>query len=147
MTSSTQVVDKCPGCGPGHLDLFPDAYAKFSGNPGIIDVDWNFVDCKDEIKDPLQIRLKEGVSSFWFSAQVVNATRRTKKMEFRKSGGGSWTDIPTREDHNMFTAAGGTGAKTIDVRVTSHVGTQVVVEGINLEGDVKVVNEAKSNYK
>ncbi|KAI9654410.1 MAG: hypothetical protein M1831_005376 [Alyxoria varia] len=140
------VVDKCPGCGPGHLDLFPDAYAKFSGNPGIIDVDWQFVDCKAEITEPLQIRLKEGVSSHWFSAQVVGATRRTKKMEYRKPGG-QWINIAKREDHNMFTEASGVGAKVIDIRVTSHVGTQVVVNGIAVEGDSKVENPAKANYK
>lgn len=70
-----QVVDQCPsGCDGHDLDLFQAAFVKLADvSKGIIDVDWEYVDCP--ITSPLQVRMKEGCSAYWFSAQAVNANK------------------------------------------------------------------------
>lgn len=70
-----QVVDQCPsGCDGHDLDLFQAGFVKLAdASKGIIIVDWEYVDCP--ITSPIQVRMKEGVSAYWFSAQAVNANK------------------------------------------------------------------------
>lgn len=70
-----QVVDQCPsGCDGHALDLFQNGFVRLADiSKGIINVNWRFVDCP--ITSPLQVRMKEGVSAYWFSAQAVNANK------------------------------------------------------------------------
>jgi len=50
------IVDECPGCGPNHLDLFPDAFAALADpSKGVINVSWDYVACP--ISSPLQIHM------------------------------------------------------------------------------------------
>ena len=66
------VVDQCPECPQNGLDLFQDAFEQLAdASEGIIQVEWEFTDCG--ISAPLEVRMKEGVSANWFSAQVVGA--------------------------------------------------------------------------
>jgi len=68
------IVDKCPGCGVDHLDLFQNAFAELAPmTKGVIDVNWEHVDCP--ISSPLQVHLQSGASEWWFSAQVINADK------------------------------------------------------------------------
>lgn len=66
------VVDQCPECPNNGLDLFQNGFEQLAdASEGIIQVKWEWTDCG--ISSPLQVHLKEGVSPYWFSAQVVNA--------------------------------------------------------------------------
>lgn len=91
----------------------------------------------------LKIHMKSGVSQYWFSAQVVNAYRRTASMEVSTNQGSTWTTA-TRTTYNFFEISSGVGASSAWVRVTSHVGTQVVVKDVPMQGDAVVT--AGSNY-
>lgn len=114
---TAMIVDQCPGCGPNHLDLFPDAFAALdSPSKGIIDVNWHYVKCP-HISGPLQIHMKTGVSQYWFSAQVVNANRRTSKMEVSTDQGRTWK-AAQRQTYNFFEITSGVGASSAWVRVT-----------------------------
>lgn len=87
--------------------------------------------------------MKSGVSQYWFSAQVVNAKRRTAKLEVSTNGGKSWQDAK-RTTYNFFEISSGVGASTAWVRATSHTGQKVVVKGVPQQGDAVV--KASSNY-
>ena len=87
--------------------------------------------------------MKSGVSQYWFSAQVVNAYRRTAKLEASADGGKTWK-VATRTDYNFFEISSGIGATTAWIRVTSHTGTVVVVQNVPMTGDALVT--AGSNY-
>ncbi|KAK1086894.1 hypothetical protein LTR48_003110 [Friedmanniomyces endolithicus] len=120
-TVTAMIVDECPGCGTNHLDLFPTAFSALaSPSAGIIDVTWDYVPCP--VTGPLQIHMKSGVSEYWFSAQVVNAHRRTSKMEI----------------------SSGVGANSAWIRVTSQTGTTVVVKNVPMTSDAIVT--AGGNY-
>ena len=69
-----QITDQCPGCGTNHLDLYQNAFTTLAdASKGVIDVTWDYIECP--ITTPLEIHMKEGVSAYWFSAQVVNANK------------------------------------------------------------------------
>ena len=136
-------MDECPGCGVNHLDLFPNAFAALA-NPsaGIIDVSWDYVPCP-HISGPLEIHMKSGSSQYRFSAHVVNAKRRTAKLEVSTNGGQSWLSTQ-RKDYNFFEISSGVGASTAWVRVTSVTGSSVVIQGVPQQGDAVV--KATKNY-
>ncbi|TKA59564.1 hypothetical protein B0A55_11980 [Friedmanniomyces simplex] len=141
-TITAMIVDQCPGCGTNHLDLFPKAFAALD-NPskGIIDVTWDYVPCP--VSGPLTIHMKTGVTQYWFSAQVVNAHRRTAKMEVSTNQGASWTTA-TRTTYNFFEISSGVGASAAWIRVTSHTGTTVVVKDVPMTGGA--VKAAGGNF-
>ncbi|KAK0285223.1 hypothetical protein LTR35_005425 [Friedmanniomyces endolithicus] len=141
-TVTAMIVDECPGCGTNHLDLFPTAFSALaSPSAGIIDVTWDYVPCP--VTGPLQIHMKSGVSEYWFSAQVVNAHRRTSKMEVSTNQGASWTTA-TRMTYNFFEISSGVGANSAWIRVTSQTGTTVVVKNVPMTSDAIVT--AGGNY-
>lgn len=87
--------------------------------------------------------MKSGSSQYWFSAQVVNAKRRTAKLEVSTDGGQRWQGTE-RKDYNFFEISSGVGASTAWVRVTSRSGSSIVVKGVPQQGDAVV--KATSNY-
>ncbi|KAK3669697.1 hypothetical protein LTR78_010449 [Recurvomyces mirabilis] len=141
-TITAMIVDQCPGCGTNHLDLFPTAFTSLApASKGIIDINWDYVPCP--VVGNLQIHMKSGVSPYWFSAQVVNAHRRTTTLETSTDQGKTWK-ATTRQTYNFFENSGGVGANSAWIRVTSQTGTQVVVKDVPMTSD-KVVT-ASANY-
>jgi expansin (peptidoglycan-binding protein) len=127
---TAMVVDQCPGCGPNHLDLYPDAFKKLADpSKGIIKVSWDFVPCG--ITSPIVLKNKSGTSKFWFSMQVMNANVGVSKLEVSTDGGKSWK-ATTRQPYNFFENSSGFGADSVDVKVTSINGKTVVVNGVSV---------------
>lgn len=94
------VVDKCPECGPGDLDLSNPAYQEITGIwPHRLKFEWKFVDCLDtfDYGDKIRMDLKAGPNQWWrafyFSmnkeplANVTLDGRPLSKAEF-----GFWND-------------------------------------------------------
>jgi expansin (peptidoglycan-binding protein) len=136
------VVDQCPGCGPNHLDLFPDAFAKLaSPSAGVIPVSWEEVPCG--ITTPIVLKNKSGTSPYWFSMQVMNANVKIAKLEVSTDGGKSWKST-TRKAYNFFENPAGFGTQTVDVRVTSASGQAIVVKGVDVKPDS--LKTAGSNF-
>ncbi|KAK5125465.1 hypothetical protein LTR85_000574 [Meristemomyces frigidus] len=141
-TITAMIVDQCPGCGTNHLDLFPDAFSALAAESvGVIDVTWDYVPCP--VPGNLEIHMKSGVSEYWFSAQVVNAHRRTAKLEVSTDEGSTWI-ATTRQSYNFFEISSGVGASTAWIRATSHVGTTVVVKDVSMTSDAMAT--ATANY-
>ncbi|KAF2261040.1 barwin-like endoglucanase [Lojkania enalia] len=136
------VVDQCPGCGPNHLDLFPDAFAKLADpSKGVIPVSWSIVPCG--ITSPIVLKNKEGTSPYWFSMQVMNANVPVAKLEVSTDGGSTWM-ATTRQPYNFFEQASGFGTSSVDVRITSVSGGSIVVKGVSIEASSKTT--ATSNF-
>lgn len=138
-----QIVDECPNCGTNHLDLFENAFSALADTSlGVIDVTWGYVPCA-AVTGNLEIHMKSGVSQYWFSAQVVNAHRRTASMQVSTNEGATWTTA-TRQDYNFFEISSGVGASTAWVKVTSHTGGVVTVKNVPMTSDAVV--SASANY-
>ena len=141
-TNQPQIVDQCPGCGPNHLDLFPDAFAVLE-NPvkGVINVAWDIVPCP--ITTPIQLHAKHGASQSWFSMQVVNANKAVKSLEVSRDGGNSWF-ATERQYYNFFEHMGGFGASNVSVKVTSTAGDVLVIKDVPVISDG--ITTASSNF-
>lgn len=136
------MVDECPGCGTNHLDLFPDAFAALADpSKGIIDVTWNYVDCA--ITAPLQLHLKDGVSAYWFSIQVLNAKKAVKSVDVSTDGGNTWKPT-TRKDYNFFENPSGFGTTSVTVKVTSVDGDAVIVKNVGVSSGASIA--AANNF-
>ncbi|KAL3659854.1 hypothetical protein V7S43_015156 [Phytophthora oleae] len=67
------VVDQCPGCNEGDLDLSPSVFKSITGmEPGIVEISWEFVTCP--VTGNIEYCLKEGSNSFWAAIQPTHTT-------------------------------------------------------------------------
>ncbi|KAI1157094.1 carbohydrate-binding module family 63 protein [Nemania diffusa] len=136
------IVDKCPECEDGHLDLFENAFDYLSpSSTDLLSTSYTFVDCP--ISSPLILHNKSGTSAYWFSMQVVNANEPVSKLEVSTDGGSTW-QATTRQDYNFFENASGFGPDTVNVRVTSDSGSTVVVNNVGVASDSQIT--AGSNF-
>ncbi|KAH7159648.1 RlpA-like double-psi beta-barrel-protein domain-containing protein-containing protein [Dactylonectria estremocensis] len=140
-TITAMIVDQCPECDEGHLDLFPDAFTAVGGTDGIVDTSYKFVKCG--ITSPLILHNKTGTSAYWFSIQVVNSNVPVAKLEVSTDGGSTWQST-TRQDYNFFEESAGFGVETVDVRVTSTTGETITVSKVGVTPDAEYT--AASNF-
>ncbi|KAI1494375.1 RlpA-like double-psi beta-barrel-protein domain-containing protein-containing protein [Biscogniauxia mediterranea] len=139
---TVMVVDQCPECDAGHLDLFQDAFKALSpSSSDPISTSYTFVECG--ITSPLVLHAKSGASQYWFSMQVVNANEPVSKLEVSTDGGSTW-QATTRSQYNFFENSSGFGTPTVDVRVTSKSGKTVTVNSVTVSSDAQVT--ASSNF-
>lgn len=116
-----------------HLDMTPDTWSKLTNglsSGGVDGIEWDFVQCP--ITKPLTIHMHGGASKYWFAATVQNANRRTAKMEVSTDKGSTWKTATRTGKYNMFELDGTLDSDSAWVRVTSHVGTKVVVKDVAL---------------
>ncbi|KAH6984587.1 RlpA-like double-psi beta-barrel-protein domain-containing protein-containing protein [Ilyonectria sp. MPI-CAGE-AT-0026] len=140
-TITAMIVDQCPECNAGHLDLFPDAFTAVGGTDGIVDTSYKFVKCG--ITSPLILHNKTGTSAYWFSIQVVNANVPVESVEVSTDGGSTWKST-TRKDYNFFEESSGFGVDTMDIRVTSTTGETIKVSNVGVTPDAQYT--AASNF-
>ncbi|KAH8678219.1 RlpA-like double-psi beta-barrel-protein domain-containing protein-containing protein [Xylariales sp. PMI_506] len=127
------VVDQCPECDEGHLDLFEDAFEQL-GATSLGEISTSYVPVACGITSPFVLHNKSGTSAYWFSMQVVGANEPVASLEVSTDGGSTWQST-TRQSYNFFENASGFGTDTVDVRVTSTTGTSVVVSGVSVASD------------
>lgn len=122
---TVRVVDSCPGCGAGHLDLSREAFAKIAPLPkGRVPITYQTVACA--VTGSLAFHFKDGSSKFWTAIQVRNHRVPVSKLEYQRDG--AYVDMK-RESYNYFVASEGVGDQPggLRLRVTSADG-QVVEE-------------------
>ncbi|KAH6896654.1 RlpA-like double-psi beta-barrel-protein domain-containing protein-containing protein [Thelonectria olida] len=140
-TIKAMIVDQCPECAEGHLDLFPDAFTAVGGTDGIVSTSYKFVECG--ISSPLILHNKEGTSQYWFSIQVVNHNEPVASLEVSTDGGSSWVETE-RKDYNFFENTSGFGVSSVSVRVTSTTGKTVTVSNVGVTAGAQYT--ATSNF-
>jgi expansin (peptidoglycan-binding protein) len=120
---TVRIVDQCPGCETGHLDLSQEAFAKIADvSAGRVPISWQVVAC--DVAGNLAFRFKEGSSQYWTAIQVRNSRYAIAKLEW-STGNGAFTEL-ARQDYGYFVAASGTTAGPITVRTTAVTGASLV---------------------
>jgi expansin (peptidoglycan-binding protein) len=110
-----RVVDQCPGCAHGDLDLSQQAFQMIAPlSAGRVPITWHEVAC--DVTGPIAFRLKEGSNASWIAIQLRNHRYPIAKLEAQKSDG-SYAAI-ARADYNYFVAASGLGAGPFVLRTT-----------------------------
>lgn len=122
-TAIVRVVDLCPECAPGDVDLSNAAFAAVAGiPPSRVPVTWTSVECP--IGGPVRLRVFEGTNA-WYQAFLVRDHRTPiTSVEMLPAGGGSWLPL-RREPYNVFVRSGGLISAPVRLRVTDVYGDTV----------------------
>ncbi|MCB9594329.1 MAG: hypothetical protein H6719_16480 [Sandaracinaceae bacterium] len=124
---TVRIVDLCPECARGDLDLSPDAFDHIAErSAGRVPITWTEVPC--EVSGPLVYHFKDGSNQWWTALQIRNHRHRVATVEAQEAGG-SWRSIP-RLDYNFFVADWGLGPGPYALRVTDVHGHVVSDEGV-----------------
>jgi expansin (peptidoglycan-binding protein) len=120
-----RVVDQCPGCKHGDLDLGRQAFAKIAPlSAGRVSIAWHEVACP--VTGPITYRLKAGSNPQWTAIQLRNHRYAIAGLSVRGQAG-AYRPI-ARTDDNYFVAPSGLGAGPYALRVTDVHG-QVLEDG------------------
>ncbi len=116
---TVRIVDLCPGCEQGHLDLSQQAFAQIADvSAGNVPITWQVVACN--VQGPVAYYIKDGSSQWWTAIQVRNSKYPIAKLEY-KTGTGAYTNV-ARADYNYFVVDTGVGPDPYMVRITSQNG-------------------------
>ncbi len=127
---TVRVVDLCPECKAGHLDLSQEAFAAIADLPqGRVDITWQVVAGPQTQSDPIAYRFKDGSNQWWTAVQVRNHRTPIAKFEYRTDGG-QWVSVG-RTSYNYFVQSGpGMGPGPYTFRVTDNYGNELIDSGI-----------------
>ncbi|HOU68124.1 MAG TPA: expansin EXLX1 family cellulose-binding protein [Paludibacteraceae bacterium] len=127
-----KVVDRCPECKLGDIDLSTQAFAEIAQmKDGRIPIKWQFIPC--DAGDDIKVLFAPGTSPYFFKALFYNLRYRIAKVEYKKSDG-SYSEI-NREMYNYFVEQGGidedkTKSGPYTFRLTDVEGGQVLIENL-----------------
>jgi expansin (peptidoglycan-binding protein) len=125
-----KVIDSCPPCEPGHIDLSRTAFRKIADEvTGIVPVKYRRV-TDPAVPGPVSVRLKEGSSRYWFAALIDHHANPLTSVKVASGGSGFRT--AHREDYNYWVIDGGAGAGPFTLRLTDVTGRTRTVSGIKL---------------
>jgi expansin len=129
-----EVIDQCPPCAAGHIDLSEAAFARIAPlSAGLVPVTYRAV-ADPPLPAPVSVRVKEGSSRYWLALLAMNTGNPLASVQVQSTPGG-WRDL-VRADYNDWIAASGAGSGPFTVRLTDTAGHQVAVHGVTLEPGV-----------
>lgn len=128
-TVRVKVVDKCPECAAGHIDLSREAFTRIA-NPvdGIVPITFRTV-ADPGLPGPVTVRVKEGSSQYWLALRFDNHGNALSSAELKVGSG--WQKLQ-RTDFNYWLDESGAGSGPFTVRLTDSTGRQTVVPSIKL---------------
>jgi expansin len=125
-----KVIDSCPECAVGHLDLSRTAFKKIADEvQGVVSIKYKAV-VNPSTPGPLSMRIQEGASQYWFSLLVDNHANRLTSVQV-SSKGGSFRSAK-RAAYNYWIIEGGAGSGPFKIKVTDVYGHTATVAGIKL---------------
>jgi expansin (peptidoglycan-binding protein) len=125
-----RIVDLCPECKAGHLDLSQQAFASIADLPqGIVPITWQLI--SPDLNGPIAYHFKDGSNQWWTAVQIRNHRNPVAKFEYRDASG-QWVAVP-RVSYNYFVQTNpGMGPGPYTFRVTDLYGNALVDSGIPL---------------
>ena len=129
-TVTIKIVDRCPECPPGAIDLSRQAFAKIAPiSAGRVPISWHLLSPSG--LGPVSYRYKTGSSQYWCGIQVRNHRNPVRSLQVKT--GNSWKSLE-RQDYNYFVSDGGSGCGGA-IRVTDIYGNQITDTGIRISPD------------
>jgi expansin (peptidoglycan-binding protein) len=122
-----RIVDLCPGCQAGHLDLSREAFAQIADLPqGRVPITWQVV--SPALNGPIAYHFKDGSNPWWTAVQVRNHRNPIARLEYFNGSG--WIEVP-RTSYNYFVQTDpGMGPGPYSFRVTDSYGNVLTDSGI-----------------
>ena len=132
-TVVVRIVDLCPGCSKGQLDLSVQAFSQIADlAKGVVPITWQVI--SPDLAGPIAYHFKDGSNQWWTAVQVRNHRNPIARFEYRGPGG-AWIEVP-RVSYNYFVQENpGMGPGPYTFRVTDSYGNILVDSGIPLKAD------------
>ena len=125
--SDIRIVDRCPECQPGDIDLSPLAFSMIADTAlGRVRISWHLRPC--DVTGPISYHFKDGSSQWWTAVQIRNHRNPIAKFEYQVSPG--LFLAVNRVSYNYFVQAGGMGPGPYTFRVTDIFGNVITDSGI-----------------
>ena len=129
-TVVVKIIDQCPECPKGNVDLSPQAFSKIANLArGRVSITWQLTAC--DIDKPIEYHYKNDVNQWWMAVQIRNHRYPVYSLEYLtpqntfKSLG--------RVDYNYFVDYNGIGRGPFTFRVTDIYGHVLVDSSIVLD--------------
>jgi expansin (peptidoglycan-binding protein) len=137
---TVRIVDRCPECKPGDIDLSPQAFEKLAAiEKGRVPITWRYVACP--VQGNLVYHFKDGSNPWWTAVQIRNHRFPVVKFEY-KTKDGSYKAVE-RLEYNYFVETSGMGEGPYTFRVTDTRGQVVEDSGVTLKDSGEVTSEAQ----
>lgn len=124
---TVRIVDRCPECPPGAIDLSRQAFTRLApASAGRIAIRWKLL--SPTSLGRVAYVYKSGSTRYWCGIQVRNHRNPVRSLQVR--AGGAWKTLQ-RQEYNYFLSADGAGCGG-DIRVTDIYGNRITDTGIRL---------------
>ena len=129
-TITVRIVDLCPECTTGHLDLSQQAFAQIADLPlGVVPISWQVV--SPALAGPISYHFKDGSNQWWTAVQIRNHRNPIARLEYLNASS-QWVSVP-RTSYNYFVQTNpGMGTGPYTFRVTDSYGNVLIDSGIAL---------------
>ena len=125
-----KVIDSCPKCPVGHLDLSLTAFQRIARKAdGLVPITYRTVPGA-AVPSPLSVRVKEGSSRYWLSLLVDNHASQLASV--RVAGPSGTFHTAQREEWNYWTLPSGAGRGPFTVKIKDVYGRSATASGIEL---------------
>lgn len=122
-----RIVDRCPGCPAGDIDLSPDAFSRIAElSAGRVPISWHYISCPTE--SPVVFHFKEGSNQWWTAVQVRNHRHAIAELAYQDENQ-SYVDVE-RLEYNYFVEAAGMGPGPYTFRIRDVEGSELIESGI-----------------
>jgi expansin (peptidoglycan-binding protein) len=131
---TVEVVDQCPECQAGHIDLSEQAFAKIAPlSAGLVPVTYRTL-ADPPLPEPLSILVKTGSSAYWLALLPINNGNPLATVAVSQGSGG-WQEL-SRTTYGYWLASSGAGPGPFSVRLTDSLGHQATMHGITISPGV-----------
>jgi expansin len=128
---TVQVIDQCPECASGHIDLSEPAFAELAPlSAGLINVHYQYL-TDPPLPGPITMEVKQGSSQYWLALLADNTGNPLASVQVETASGG-WVTL-ARASYNYWIASSGAGSGPFTVRLTDTQGHTVTVRNIALD--------------
>ena len=128
---TVRVVDQCPGCSHGDLDLSETAFSMLSPlSAGRIKISWHEVPC--DVTGPIAYNFQMGASQYYAAIQIRNSRYPIQAIAANQ---GSASTMLAKQSYNYYVASDGLGVGPYDLVVTDERGQTIEDTGIALGND------------
>ena len=105
---TVQVIDQCPDCATGHIDLSEPAFAELAPlSAGLINVRYQYL-ADPPLPGPITMEVKSGSSQYWLALLADNTGNPLASVQVETASGG-WVSL-ARASYNYWIAQSGAGA-------------------------------------
>ena len=135
-TVTVRIVDLCPECQTGHLDLSQQAFALIAPlQLGVVPITWQVI--SPQLAGPIAYHFKDGSNQWWTAVQIRNHRNPIAKFEYLQAPN-HWVSVP-RTSYNYFVQTNpGMGPGPYTFRVTDAYGNVLTDSGVPALVDASV---------